>query len=172
MINGGVIHDYFNKLFLLVGKYYLVDSGYPTPIGYLGPYRRERYHLPDFRRAGRFDNHNEVFNYFHSSLRSTIERTFGVWKNRFGILRNMPNYNYKTQVQIVYATMAIHNFIRRHSDSDIEFQRVDENYINLEDVHNHVNFNPGIDADIVSSPEMNVIRDSIRDDIVAARNAN
>ncbi|XP_054780804.1 uncharacterized protein LOC129288314 [Prosopis cineraria] len=32
------------------GKYYLVDSGYPTLNGYLGPYRCECYHLPDFRR--------------------------------------------------------------------------------------------------------------------------
>ncbi|KAK5772210.1 hypothetical protein PVK06_048489 [Gossypium arboreum] len=36
------------------GKYYLVDSGYPQMAGFLGPYRGERYHLPDFRR-GHFD---------------------------------------------------------------------------------------------------------------------
>ncbi|XP_028782070.1 uncharacterized protein LOC114738210 [Neltuma alba] len=57
------------------GKYYLVDAGYPTPVGYLGPYRRERYHLPDFRRSSALENDNEAFNYLHSSLRSTIERT-------------------------------------------------------------------------------------------------
>nr|KJB67001.1 hypothetical protein B456_010G169600 [Gossypium raimondii] len=32
------------------GKYYLIDSGYPQMKGYLGPYRGQRYHLPDFRR--------------------------------------------------------------------------------------------------------------------------
>ncbi|XP_052485207.1 uncharacterized protein LOC105778971 [Gossypium raimondii] len=32
------------------GKYYLVDSGYPQMKGYLGPYRGQQYHLPDFRR--------------------------------------------------------------------------------------------------------------------------
>ncbi|XP_054820818.1 uncharacterized protein LOC129319776 [Prosopis cineraria] len=64
------------------GKYYLVDSGYPTLNGYLDPYRCERYHLPDFRRVAGFANNNEVFNYYHSSLRCTIERTFEVWKNR------------------------------------------------------------------------------------------
>ncbi|CAL8990817.1 unnamed protein product [Prunus brigantina] len=31
------------------GKYYLVDAGYPQIKGYLGPYKDERYHLPDFR---------------------------------------------------------------------------------------------------------------------------
>ncbi|PPD95711.1 hypothetical protein GOBAR_DD07267 [Gossypium barbadense] len=33
------------------GKYHLVDSGYPQMKGYLGPYRGQRYHLPDFRRG-------------------------------------------------------------------------------------------------------------------------
>ncbi|KAK5836059.1 hypothetical protein PVK06_011806 [Gossypium arboreum] len=33
------------------GKYYLVDYGYPQMKGYLGPYRGQRYHLPDFRRG-------------------------------------------------------------------------------------------------------------------------
>ncbi|KAL4328260.1 hypothetical protein AHAS_Ahas13G0182300 [Arachis hypogaea] len=60
------------------GKYYLVDAGYPTPKGYIGPYKCERYHLADFRRSSGFTNHNEVFNYYHSSLRCTIEMTFGV----------------------------------------------------------------------------------------------
>ncbi|KAH1066687.1 hypothetical protein J1N35_031674 [Gossypium stocksii] len=32
------------------GKYYLVDFGYPQMKGYLGPYRGQRYHLPDFHR--------------------------------------------------------------------------------------------------------------------------
>ncbi|KAI9101606.1 hypothetical protein K1719_023850 [Acacia pycnantha] len=26
------------------GKYYLVDSGYPTPVGYIGPYKRFNSH--------------------------------------------------------------------------------------------------------------------------------
>ncbi|CAE5982721.1 unnamed protein product [Arabidopsis arenosa] len=34
------------------GKYYLVDSGYPTRTGYLGPHRRMRYHLGQFGRGG------------------------------------------------------------------------------------------------------------------------
>jgi hypothetical protein len=33
-------------LFLFVGKYYLVDAGYPNEYyRYLGPYKGERYHL-------------------------------------------------------------------------------------------------------------------------------
>ncbi|XP_042944492.1 uncharacterized protein LOC122278365 [Carya illinoinensis] len=59
------------------GKYYLVDAGYPHMNEYMGPYRRERYHLPDFRRGPRPMGMREIFNHAHSSLRCTIERTFG-----------------------------------------------------------------------------------------------
>ncbi|XP_040951267.1 putative nuclease HARBI1 isoform X1 [Gossypium hirsutum] len=62
------------------GKYHLVDSGYPQMKGYLGPYRGQRYHLPDFRRGRSISGKEEIFNHSHSSLRSVIERTFGVLK--------------------------------------------------------------------------------------------
>ena len=64
--------------FFGIGKYYLVDAGYPLRNGYLTPYKGEKYHLPDFWRAGRGNKIEERFNYVHSSLRSAIERTFGV----------------------------------------------------------------------------------------------
>ena len=48
--------------------------------GYLGPYRGQRYHLPDFRRGRPISGKEEIFNHSHSSLRSVIERTFGVLK--------------------------------------------------------------------------------------------
>ena len=75
-----------------------MDAGYPTPMRYLGPYRCERYHLPDFRRKFGFANDNQVFNFYHSTLRFTIERTFVVWKNRYAILCHMPKYKFETQV--------------------------------------------------------------------------
>ncbi|XP_054788932.1 uncharacterized protein LOC129294533 [Prosopis cineraria] len=147
------------------GKYYLVDAGYPTPNGYLGPYRRERYHLPDFRRSTGFANNNEIFNYFYSSLRCTIERTFGVWKKRFAILRNMPSYDYDIQVQIVVASMAIHNFIKRRSNSDADFMRHErEDQQDYEDQEDH-----GVDeySFMTSfSSSMISICDIIRDQLV------
>ncbi|XP_057426609.1 uncharacterized protein LOC130720044 [Lotus japonicus] len=152
------------------------DAGYPTPKGFLGPYRCERYHLPDFRRQSGFSNHNEVFNYYHSSLRCTIERTFGVWKNRFAILRKMPKYKIETQVQLVCATMAIHNFIRRHSEMDIDFNHYeDENIIvdtNGPNQHGDVNLESSPVLSISSSPEMDHVRDTIRDQIVMSKNIN
>ena len=49
---------------------------------YLGPYRGEQYCLVDFRRGSQPRGMKEVFNHKHSLLRCTIERTFGVLKNR------------------------------------------------------------------------------------------
>ena len=91
--------------------------------GYLGPYRGERYHLHEFRQARRPSGKEEIFNHMHSSLRSIIERTFGVWKKKWDILRDMPKYPFDKQVLIVNATMVLHNYIRRHAGSnDEDFQ--------------------------------------------------
>ncbi|XP_013601222.1 PREDICTED: putative nuclease HARBI1 [Brassica oleracea var. oleracea] len=104
------------------GKYYLVDSGYPTRTGYLGPHRRTRYHLDQFARGGPPTNSRELFNRRHASLRSVIERTFGVWKAKWRILdRKHPKYDVIKWVKIVTATMALHNFIRDSSDEDRDF---------------------------------------------------
>ncbi|KAK8945168.1 hypothetical protein KSP39_PZI007643 [Platanthera zijinensis] len=110
------------------GKYYLVDAGYPLQNGLLKPYPETRYHLPDFARGERpIEGRREMFNKAHYSLRSVIERTFGVWKKRWSILRGMPPYKFSKQCVIVVATMALHNYIRRHpSRVDLEFGPCDE----------------------------------------------
>ncbi|KAG5223875.1 protein ALP [Salix suchowensis] len=120
-------NSHFCILFVFSGKYYLVDVGYPNEYGYLGPYRGERYHLQDFRRRGELSGRHEVFNCAHSSLRNVIERTFGVGKQRWKILQCMPAYPYKTQVAIVVASMALHNYIRRRSQDDVVFVEYDRN---------------------------------------------
>lgn len=64
-----------------VGKYYLVDSGYPLREGYMAPYRKNWYHLKEFEMKGP-ENLNEIFNYHHSCLWNVVERSFGVLKNK------------------------------------------------------------------------------------------
>ncbi|XP_047309743.1 protein ANTAGONIST OF LIKE HETEROCHROMATIN PROTEIN 1-like [Impatiens glandulifera] len=101
----------------LPGKYYLVDFGYSNQIGYLAPYPRTNYHphhfggvLPSTRK--------EMFNMQHSSLRSTIERTFGIWKNKWRIISNgksLREFNLKKQLQIIQATAGLHNFVRKNN---------------------------------------------------------
>jgi hypothetical protein len=120
-----------------VGKYYLVDAGYLLIKGYLTPYKGERYHIPDFRRAGRGNGIEERFNYVHSSLRSVIERTFGVWKNRWHILRQMSSYDFNDQMLIVVATAVLHNFIRIHDRNDKGFKWDEDNFDNDDDTRNN-----------------------------------
>jgi hypothetical protein len=97
-------------LFVITYKYYLVDVGYPNEYGYLDPYKSERYHLQDFRRCRQPRNRQEVFTHTHSSLRNVIKRSFGVWKQRWRILQNMYTYPYKTQVEILAASMALQQY--------------------------------------------------------------
>jgi hypothetical protein len=68
----------------------------------------------------------EIFNHAHSSLRCTIERIFGVSKNKWKLLHCMLNFPYDKQVKIVVASMALHNFIRKHAIKDAEFQPYDD----------------------------------------------
>ncbi|KAK6147922.1 hypothetical protein DH2020_018834 [Rehmannia glutinosa] len=117
-------------------KYYLVDAGYSHMPGYMGPYKGQniRYHLVDFPRARTRQlrgprNLKEKFNYYHSSCRNCIERTFGVWKARWNILADMPYFHIDKQREIVLATMAIHNNIKTKNIPDKAFQIAeDENY--------------------------------------------
>ncbi|XP_019236719.1 PREDICTED: uncharacterized protein LOC109216951 [Nicotiana attenuata] len=133
-------------------KYYLVDVGYPHMKGYMAPYKggdNVRYHLAQFRRGvtrqlreprGRI----EKFNYLHSSSRSIVERTFGVWKARWSILRDMPFYNIDTQRDIVLASMAIHNYIRKKCNMDDAFRAAEnERYV------------PSVDPDVGTSLRAN-----------------
>ncbi|KAK3210945.1 hypothetical protein Dsin_015651 [Dipteronia sinensis] len=138
-------------------KYYLVDSGYPNMKGYLAPYKGERYHLQEFRSSGQPKSSQETFNYVHSSLRSVIERCFGVWKARWRILQHMPNYKFDKQVAIVTASLALHNFIRREAIADVEFELCDENqkYVpEPEDEESYMNLT-------IDENQMGVVRDRI-----------
>lgn len=97
------------------GKYYLVDGGYANTPQFLAPYRGVRHHLKDFGRGGpRPKNPKELFNLRHVRLRNHIERTIGVWKMRFPILKVGAHYPIDTQVKIPMAAAVFHNIIRSH----------------------------------------------------------
>ena len=97
---------------VIVGKFYLVDSGYGNDVGFLAPFRSITYHLEEFkkRNAGP-SGMEEVFNYTHSSLRNVVERTFGVWKGRWHILKQARSYPYWKQRLIPIAAAVLHNFM-------------------------------------------------------------
>ncbi|XP_040367394.1 protein ALP1-like [Rosa chinensis] len=147
------------------GKYYVVDAGYPQMKGYLGPYKGERYHLPHFRRGDEPTGHKEIFNHAHSSLRGVIERTLGVWKKKWSILRDMPHFPYEKQVTIVIATMALHNYIRRYAQRDIDFDE-SGNY-SSEETSEEMEDNEH-DGDGSGREEMEVLRNAIAQSLMNA----
>ena len=96
--------------YFVIGKYYLVDAGYSTRPGFISPFRGVRYHLKEFS-ARTPSNMKELFNYRHSSLRTSVERAFGSLKSRFKILTSRPFFPFETQVDIVIACCILHNYI-------------------------------------------------------------
>lgn len=100
------------------GKYYLVNASYTNMPGFIATYDGIRYHLREFAGGREPENANELFNYRHSLLRSSVERTFGALKARFPILKLAPTYSFEKQIKIVIATCVIHNFVRREKKND------------------------------------------------------
>ena len=107
-------------------KYYVADSGYPNKQGFLAPYRSSRnevirYHMSHFNNGPPPKNKQELFNRCHASLRSVIERTFGVWKKKLRFLSDFSRYDIAVQKRVVTATMGLHNFIRISNYFDEDF---------------------------------------------------
>lgn len=59
-------------------------------------------------------NPKELFNLRHSSLRNVVERIFGVVKRKYKVLSHPAEYSTQTQVYLVTALTALHNFVRQH----------------------------------------------------------
>ncbi|KAK1271827.1 hypothetical protein QJS04_geneDACA012701 [Acorus gramineus] len=148
------------------GKYYLVDAGYTNKRGFIAPYRNVRYWLGDYRGRATPQNKEEVFNQLHSSLRNVIERTFGVWKARFPILKRMASYPFDIQVRIVPATMAIHNFIRKKKLHDSLFEQFQSTTVDEDRTTEQLY--PVIRPDN-DQQEMNRVRDEIANLLVSRR---
>jgi hypothetical protein len=96
---------------LLLGKYYLVDTGYGAKPGFLPPFHAVRYHLNEFGHNP-VRNDTELFKLRHSSLRVTVECAFGSLKRRFKVLDDVkPFFPFETQVDIVVACCIIYNWV-------------------------------------------------------------
>lgn len=111
------VYVFFNVphqvIYVSLGKYYLADLNYANMPGLICPYRGIRYHPREIgcgREAPR--NEKELFNLRHLSLRNAIERTFGVLKKRFQILKVAPLYPIDSQIKLVLVACTLHNFLR------------------------------------------------------------
>ncbi|WVZ57253.1 LOW QUALITY PROTEIN: hypothetical protein U9M48_007658 [Paspalum notatum var. saurae] len=116
---GETVSRYFNEVLTALcslGKYYLADAGYAVRPGILPPYRGVLYHLKEYG-GGRYpETAQELFNLRHSSL---LQLAFGTLKNRFKILANRPYFSYSTQVKLVIACCAVHNWILDNGPDEI-----------------------------------------------------
>ncbi|KAI8530456.1 hypothetical protein RHMOL_Rhmol11G0059800 [Rhododendron molle] len=125
-----------NGLKIPTGSYYLVDAGYTNAEGFLAPYRGKRYHLKEWDGPAPQD-HEEYFNMKHAQARNVIERTFGLLKIRWAILRSYSFFPIRTQSRIVTACCLVHNHIRKemsidpheHELDNLEEEDHDDDYI-------------------------------------------
>ncbi|GKE39734.1 cytochrome P450 [Tanacetum coccineum] len=102
----------------------------------------------------------EAFNRSHSSLRSYIERSFGILKKRWKILDKMPKFSVQTQIDVIMAAFALHNYVRKNSHEDLMFAMMDEHPDDeLCVAHDHDPNNE--DLSYVISNEMKDIRNEI-----------
>ncbi|RVW52690.1 hypothetical protein CK203_104719 [Vitis vinifera] len=86
------------------------------------PYPGVPYHLNESSAGFHPQDAKELFNYRHFLLRSATDRIFGALKARFPILMSAPPYPLQTQVKLVVAACAIHNYIRREKPDDWLFK--------------------------------------------------
>ncbi|GAV66874.1 DDE_4 domain-containing protein [Cephalotus follicularis] len=111
-----------NSLQVPEGKYYIVDHKYANIPGFIAPYTGVCYHTKEFPSGYHPQDAKELFNHRHSLLRNATNRIFGALKERFPILMSAPPYPLQTQVKLVVAACALHNYIRREKPDDWIFK--------------------------------------------------
>jgi hypothetical protein len=88
---------------LPIEKYYLVDAGYTNGSGFLAPFRSTRYHLKEWASSQHQPKTSkELYNLRHSRARNIVERTFGLAKKKWTILRTGSFFGIKNQVTKVH----------------------------------------------------------------------
>ncbi|KAH9730551.1 DDE Tnp4 domain-containing protein [Citrus sinensis] len=146
------------------GYYYLVDAGYTNGMGFLSPYRGERYHLSDFRDGHQPHTPKEFFNMKHSSARNVIEQCFGILKKRWAVLRSPAFYDIITQRRIISVCCMLHNFIRTEMSIDVMEEEIDD------DIGDNVDEAQFIES-IDTSNEWSAWRDNLAQEMWNMRNA-
>lgn len=91
----------------------MCDVGYANVSGFLASYRRQRYHLKEWREGSLApQNYHEYFNMKHAATRNVIEKCFGLLKQRWNVLKHGPTFfPIRTQNRIIMACCLLHNFI-------------------------------------------------------------
>ncbi|CAA0806910.1 Unknown protein [Striga hermonthica] len=149
------------------GKYYVVDSGYANIPRFLSPYLGDRYHLPEWIRSNQTpQNARELFNRRHATVWNVVERSFGILKGKFPIIKGlMPNYPPEFQTDIVIACCVAHNFILEHQKiANVPPAMQDPDYIPEPDEDDFTRpLRTMLDTSNVGLREQSGLRDSIAD---------
>ncbi|KAJ6672698.1 hypothetical protein OIU85_013980 [Salix viminalis] len=165
-----------NNLQVPEGKYYLVDSKYTNMPGFIAPYNGISCHLNEYSDGYPPQDSRELFNQRHTLLRNATDRSFGALKSRFPILMAAPPYPLQTQVKLVVAACALHNYILREKPDDLIFKmyehdtvlQMEESLPPLEVEHPIMQVeNPGLDIafDTEQLEFSSQLRDSIAGDM-------
>ena len=122
------------------------------------PYRGVHYNLKEYS-VRPLENAKELFNLQHASLRTDIERAFGVLKKRFPIIASTiePNYCVETQNEIILACCIFHNYLMGVNLDESLIAEVDEKVL-----HSHrERLAPTSREDDEDVRQGDIIRDSI-----------
>ncbi|CAA0819351.1 Unknown protein [Striga hermonthica] len=142
-------------------------EGYANIPGFLSPYRGDRYHLPERIRSNQTPkNARELFNRRHATVLNVVERSFGILKGKFPIMKGlMPNYSPDFQTDVVIACFVAHNFILEHQKfANVPPAIQDPDYIPEPDADDHTRpLRTTLDTSTVGLCEQSGLRDSIDD---------
>ena len=94
-----------------------------------------------------------------------IECTFGVWKNKWRIIRNMPYFPFHIQILIVSATMIFHNFVRLNDRDDRGFIKANQDLISKREHNSEEGSSYEQNSGSLTDPVMVILRDSIANSI-------
>ena len=111
--DGRILRDAQKQGFTIpLGKYVLADAGYALEPTVLTPYKRVIYHISAWGRGKRRRapiSPKELFNLCHAHARNAVERTYGIVKSKWQILKEIPRFDADIQARIILAACIMHN---------------------------------------------------------------
>lgn len=115
--------EMLNNNILPPNQHLLGDSAYPL----------SKYLLTPFKDNGHLNAEQINYNESLSSIRSTIERAFGLLKGKFRRLKYLDIKDLELTNNIIAASCVLHNFLIQHNDIDLHLQL--ENEDNNDEIH-------------------------------------